>query len=434
MSNKIGFWSVFALVTGSQIGTGVLMLPVSLAPFGIFSLIGWLISGCGAIALSLVFAKLCSLFPKTGGPHVYINEAFGSSLAFFVGWTYWLISWISTTAVIITAVTYLAPFIDSQNNFIYLALEILLLLIITGLNLRGLKAAGHIEIFVTILKFIPLIVMSIIALRFFDKNNFVVAPEMSKLGNVQILGKVTLLTLWGFIGLESATTPASSVRNASRTIPKAIIFGTLSVAILYLVNSFGIMGLIPASELAVSKAPYVDAARIIFGGNWHVIISLVAVIACVGTLNAWIMASSQIALGLAEDGFMPSIFARTNHHNAPFFSIITSCLGTIPLLIMTANNSICHQITTIIDFSVTAFLFIYLACSLALIKLIWQRGERTRFVQYIYCSIAVFFCLWIIYETPLLTLSVASLFVFSGIPLFLFWYIKKRLLVTIIEK
>jgi len=65
MPQKIGFWSVFAIVTGSQIGTTVFMSPASLAQYGIFSLIGWLLSGCGAISLCLVFASLCSRFPRT---------------------------------------------------------------------------------------------------------------------------------------------------------------------------------------------------------------------------------------------------------------------------------------------------------------------------------------------------------------------------------
>ena len=107
MSRKMGFWSVFALVTGSQIGTGVFMLPSSLAPYGISSLYGWVLSSLGAIALALVFAALCAQFPKTGGPHVYVKNAFGKPPAFFTGWTYWIISWVSTTAVIVSSVGYL---------------------------------------------------------------------------------------------------------------------------------------------------------------------------------------------------------------------------------------------------------------------------------------------------------------------------------------
>lgn len=426
MSNKIGFWSVFAMVTGSQIGTGVFMLPAALAPYGEFSLLGWVISGGGAIALALVFAKLCFYFPKTGGPHVYIKNCFGPTASFFIGWTYWVISWVSTTAVVITAVTYLTPFIGNQGSGVYLLLEIVLLLIITALNLQGLQTAGRIEIMLTLLKFLPLLIMSIIALYFFDNSNFTVESKISELSTSKILGQVTLLTLWGFIGLESATTPAGSVDNPSKTIPKAIILGTICVAFLYFINSVGIMGLIPANVLATSKAPYVDAAQIMFGGNWHLAISLIASVVCIGTLNAWMIASGQIVLGLAQDKLMPAFFARTNKNNAPYGGILTSCFGILPLLILTANDNISHQISSIIDFSVTAFLFIYLACSVALIKLIRTSEEKFKFIPYAYGFIAIAFCLWIISETPLDTLLISGLFVASGIPVYLLWYRKNK--------
>ena len=86
-SNKIGFWAVFSIVTGSQIGSGVFTLPPCLAPYGVLGLFGCLLAGLGAMALCYVFASLCSRLPKTGGPHVYVQHAFGPKIAFFSGWT-----------------------------------------------------------------------------------------------------------------------------------------------------------------------------------------------------------------------------------------------------------------------------------------------------------------------------------------------------------
>ena len=426
MSDKIGFWAVFAVVTGSQIGSGVLMLPANLAGFGTYSLIGWVISGVGAISLCLVFASLCAHFPQTGGPHTYVKQSFGASAAFFTGWTYWIISWVSTTAVIITAIGSLSIFIGSCSPYIYLALEIILLLLITLLNLKGVKAAGRIEFFLTLLKFVPLLIMPLVALFYFDKNNFIVDESFSHLPTTSILGRVTLLSLWGFIGLESGTTPAGSVENPSYTIPRAIISGTICVVLLYFINCIGIMGLIPGPELMMSKAPYVDAALIIFGGKWYLIVAIIACIICVGSLNAWILASSQVSLGLAQDGLMPQIFARKNKHDAPMWGIITSCAGIIPLLFLTTNESLASQINSIIDFSVTAFLFVYLTCCLAYLKLLAQKRIKSNLMQGLIGLIATAFCLWVMYETPAETLTIASIFVFSGLPLYLFWYLRKK--------
>ncbi|OIO59324.1 MAG: amino acid permease [Verrucomicrobia bacterium CG_4_9_14_3_um_filter_43_20] len=424
--NKIGFWAVFALVTGSQIGTGVFMLPASLAPYGGYSLAGWVISGCGAVVLALVFGLLCARFPQTGGPHVYVSQAFGPVAAFFTGWTYWVISWVSTTAVVVTAIGSLSPFLGGLSSTYYLLLEIVLLFTITVLNLKGVKTAGGAEIFLTLLKFVPLLIIPLAALAFFDAGNMVVEPQVASLPMSTLLGQVALLTLWGFIGVESATAPAGAVENASKTIPRAIIMGTICVALLYLINSVGIMGLIPGGELVHSKAPYVDAVQRMFGGNWHFGIAIIASIVCIGTLNAWMLTSGQIVLGLAQDGLMPKFFGKRNENDAPVVGIIVSCLGITPLLVLTANESIAQQVTAIIDFSVTAFLFVYLACAVALLRVLFRERGKYFLLQVFLGSVAVSYCGWVIYETSVKTLLIASFFVVSGVPVYLMWYKRRR--------
>lgn len=423
-SQKLGFWSVFALVTGSQLGTGVLILPASLAPYGVFSLAGWILSSCAAIILSLLFGILCAKFPQTGGPHVYLKNTFGNSAAFFTGWTYWVISWVSTATVVIASVRYLAPFISSHDNFVYLYLEIILLAVIMLINLKGIGIAGKIEFILTTLKFIPLIIIPAIALCKFDASNFTMEHSPTNLTFPQMLGEVTLLTFWGFIGLESATAQAGAVINPSKTIPKAIILGTLCVAILNLFNIIGIMGVIPANSLIHSTAPYVDATQIVFGGQWHVIISIIAAIICIGTLNAWVLTSGQIALGLAQDGFMPSIFTKKNKNESPIWSVIISCVGILPLLIITANENLSKQITEIIDFSVISFLFVYLACSIAFAKLLITTRSSSIY-SWLIAICSIIFCSWTIYQTPIRVILTAVSFTLSGIPVYYFWY-KKR--------
>lgn len=422
MSNRIGFWSVLALVVGSQIGSGVFMSPANLAPFGIYSICGWIASAIGAIALAMVFASLCARFPKTGGPHVYIEKLFGRDIAFFSGWTYWVVSWISTTAVIVAAIGYLSPLIDSQDPVVYLALEILLVLLMGILNLFGVSVAGRAETVFTLLKFLPLFIVPVIAIWSFDLSNFQLSNEIASQNVSTSIAQASLLTLWGFIGLESATTPAGSVENARKTIPRAVVTGTIIVALIYVFNSVAIMGLIPGSELQESSAPYVDVARHIFGGQWHLWVSIAASIVCIGTINAWILTSGQISLGLAQDKMMPKLFSKLNVRKAPYASIIISCLGTVPLLILTANQSLAGQVAVVIDFSVTSFLFIYMLCSIVHLVLSWR--ESSGILSIITSIIAIVFCGWIIAETSLDTLLISSLFTFSGLPLYFLWYKK----------
>jgi APA family basic amino acid/polyamine antiporter len=420
MSNRIGFWSVLALVVGSQIGSGVFMLPASLASFGMYSIAGWIASAIGAISLAMVFASLCARFPRTGGPHVYIERLFGRDISFFSGWTYWVVSWVSTTAVIVAAIGYLSPFIGSQSPYVYLALEIILLLLMGGLNLFGVSIAGRAETVFTLLKFLPLVIVPIAAIWLFDIDNFQVSEAIASQGASSSIAQAALLTLWGFVGLESATTPAGSVENPARTIPRALIIGTIIVALIYMFNSVAIMGLIPGQILASSSAPYATAAQYVFGGNWHLWISLAASIVCIGTLNAWILTSGQISLGLAEDKMMPEIFARRSSNGAPYTSIICSCLGIVPLLVLTANKNIAGQVAAVIDFSVTSFLFIYLLCAIVNLVLSWR--NRAGILSIFNSLVAISFCVWVISETSLNTIIISSLFTLSGIPLYFFWY------------
>lgn len=417
VDTKMGFWAVFALVMGSQIGSGVFMLPAHLAPYGALGLAGWIVSALGAITLALVFAQLCAWFPQTGGPHVYVYKAFGKHAAFFTGWTYWVISWVSTTVVVAASVGYMTSFMPVANPMLNLALEIALLLGVTALNFRGVSAAGRAEFILTLLKFVPLALVPLIALFYFDTAHFTVAPEMAHLSLAQTLSRVALLTFWGFIGIESATTPAESVENPSKTIPLAVVAGTISVALLYVINSIAIMGAVDGATLAQSQAPYADVARILFGGNWHLLISAIAAVVCIGTLNAWTLTSGQIALGLAQDNLLPETFGKKNAHGAPYIALLISCLGMLPLLVLTANASLAAQVLVIIDFSVTAFLFVYGICCISFLKLLLQRMTRITDVvpQLVYGCIALAFCAWIIYQTPISTIAIATLFSLSGL-------------------
>ncbi|MGL9732459.1 MAG: APC family permease [Wolbachia sp.] len=424
MSNKIGFLTVLALVISSQIGSGIFILPISLAPYGAYSLISWVISGVGAVFLALIFALLCAKFPETGGPHIYVKHAFGSTAASFVGWTYWTSSWVGSTAVTVASIGYLAPLFHNDIQNIRLLLEITLILTIMLINLRGITTVGYVELLLMIVKIIILFAIPIAALFFFDRNNFIVSEEVSNLTISQIFARSSLLTLWCFIGLEAVTASAGSVENPSKTIPRAIILGTFSVAIIYFINNLAIMGLMNGNHLANSKAPYVDAIKIVLPGSWYLIVSIIAFIVSTSNLNAWFLSDGQVALGLAKDKLMPQFFAKRNKHDAPFCGIIINTLGILVLLVLTSNKNFTEQVTSIIDVSVVSFLFIYLACSFAFLKV---NVQKKNYCKFLIGSVAVLFCCWIIYETPIRTLLMSSLFPLSGTLLYLLWYNKGNL-------
>lgn len=411
-SKKMGFYAVLAIVFGSQIGSGIFMLPSTLAPYGMFGIYGWFFAGIGAILLATVFSGLCSKFPNTGGPHSYVKETFGNIPAFFVGWAYWLISWVSSAVVVISSVAYLLPFFGEISQLAELVLEIALLLVIMFLNCRSVELSGNVELILTIMKFIPFIIVPAVIIWHFDASNIEISPEFENMSCLKLSSIVAVLCFWGFIGVECATTPAEAVETPSKTIPKAIVLGTCAVAVIYLINSVAVMGVIPSEKLAASNAPFVDAIKSVAGTNVSLVLSLIASVVCVGTLNAWVLTSAQISLGLAQDGFFPKFFAKKNSTGAPYISVIICCVGMIPILVLTKDENLSKQISYIINFSVLSFVMVYAVCCLAYLKISFK---EKNIIRTIIGSAALYFCIFLLLDASLKELLIASLFFVSGL-------------------
>ncbi|MEC8064385.1 MAG: amino acid permease [Pseudomonadota bacterium] len=428
-SHQLGFWGLFSIVIGSQIGSGVFMLPSTLAPFGYYAFAGWLTAGAGALALTMVFVKLVERFPKTGGPHVYAQQALGVDVAFFTGWTYWVISSVSSVTVVLAALGYLSPILGVLSPHTSAACQLMLLFAVMVLNLYGVDQAGSAETLLAIIKIFTLIVIPVFALLYFNVDHIATSSSLlQEASALNLTGQATLLTLWAFIGLETATTPAESTVNPKFTIPAAMLSGTTCVLLLYLLNSIALQGLIPFSVLEQSQAPYVDAAKLLLGGEWSAAVGVFAALVCLSNLNAWILTSGQIALGLAQDGFLPPVFKECNTYGAPKFGLFVSC-AMIALLILTSmDSSLLSQVIYIINISVTAFLYVYLVCCASLLVLLWREAKPWYNEEYYFALCAGFFCLYLIFTTAWTINLVALLFILSGIPIYLLrptWHLAK---------
>lgn len=413
----MGFLSAAALVIGSQLGSGIFTLPSSLALIGPISLFGWIVSGLGAIFLALIFAKFCIKMPDSGGPHAYVESTFGKGAAFFVSWTYWLASWISTLAVIIATVGYLSPLFGITDHFVILFLEIALLVVTTLVNMRSVTLSGSIGFILTLFKCIPLIVIPLAAFLYFHPEHFqgMIADSKNIFSSVN---KASLLTFWGFVGLETVTVSAKNIENPQKTIPRAVIFGTIIVALIYVLNSIGVMGVVPITSLANEAAPYAIASQMMFGNWCNITISIIAIIACLGTLNAWVLTSGQIAYMAAKDGLFPAPFAKANKYNSPYFSLACACIGSIPFLVLTLHESLVAQVNMIIDISVTTFLFIYIACLLSFMyKLL--KEQKNDYLYWAIALLAMVFCSWALLSVSWFHLSLTILFILSGLPVYL---------------
>ena len=251
-----------SLVVGNMIGSGVFLLPATLAAYGGISIVGWLVTTVGALLLALVFARLSSLIPDAGGPYAYTRRGFGDFAAFLVAWGYWISIWTSNAAIAVAFVSYMTVFFPelATNGALAALVAIATIWLLSWINSAGVRNAGWVQLITAILKLVPLVVIATLGLLFFNADHF--RPfNLSGGSNFSAVTATVALTLWAFLGLESATIPADNVRDPRRTIPRATILGTVAAALVYIFGTVAVMGIIPPAGLAASNAPFADAAR-----------------------------------------------------------------------------------------------------------------------------------------------------------------------------
>ena len=418
---QLGFIPLVSIVIGSQLGSAAFVLPSQLAPYKTIGIFGWIVSVAGAISLALVFSDLSSHITKSGGPHVYVTNAFGRTAGFFTAWIYWIVSWASNSILLVTSVGYLSNITGTLSSLSILEIEILILLAISWINIVGMKFSGAIETGLTAMKILPLLCLPVVFFLFFDPSFFkMTLKEVSGEGDViTTISQAALLTFWGFIGVECATTPAESVKNPKRTIPRAIIIGTTAVAIIYLMNTISITGVIGFEKLEATNAPYAVVMNAIFSNYSDMTISILAIIVCIGTLNAWTLTSGQIAYSAYKDGMFPSIFGRITKSGAPKAAIIIAAIGTIPFLLLEQIHT--GGLGKLIDMLVSVFLFVYLACSIAYMKLVkkWYEIKRERYKHIALAQIAIIFCIYTLSQDIVSSIIVLAIFIAIGMPIFI---------------
>lgn len=413
---QLGFGMAVALVIGNMIGSGVFLLPASLAAFGGLSIAGWLVSAAGATCLALIFARLATVAPASGGPYAYTRKAFGDVAGFLVAWGYWISTWGTLAALAVAGVGYLDPFIPGIVRTPALAalLAIAIVWLLIGVNISGVRRAGHLQVATTIIKVLPLALVGIGGLFFFDADAFTVAasgPREIAAGITQ----VATLTLWAFLGLESATIPAGNISHPERTIPRATIVGTLLAAAIYIISTVGVMSLVPADALANSTAPFADGARVLFGNTAAQLVALGAAISCFGALNGWTLLVGQLPLAVARDGLFPAIFTRVSNNGTPVMGMVIAGVLASALIGMNYTRGLVDLFTFIILLSTLSVLIPYAFCALAAFRLgSTTLTQGTRVVA----GLAFVYALWTIGGAGAETVYWGFLLLMAGLPVY----------------
>jgi APA family basic amino acid/polyamine antiporter len=420
-----------ALVVGNMVGSGDYLLPSSLARYGGLSILGWVVTAVGAVLLALVFANLGRIYPQTGGPYTFSRRAFGDFIGFQTAWGYWIATWTSNAALAIGFVSYLDDFWTSlaSNKLLAALVAVAAIWVLTWINAVGVRAGGITQLVTTVIKLVPLLFIAVVGLAFVHADHFRPFNASGESGLDAVTAAATL-TLFAFVGLESATVAAGDVRDPERTIPRATIVGTLTAAVIFVLGQVAVLGVIPASELAKSTAPFADAAKVMFGDWAGTVVAISAVIGTFGALNGWILLQGQVPLAAARDGLFPPVFARTSRNGAPVPGLIISSVLMTALILMNYTASLVDQFTQIILLATLSILVPYTYTAAAQLMLMLVDRERfsgRKLVRDgIIAALAFAYTLWAIAGAGADIVLKGFLLLLAGIPVYVWMHRPQR--------
>ncbi|GAA4039138.1 amino acid permease [Nonomuraea soli] len=426
---KLGSWMATALVVGNMIGSGVFLLPASLAAFGSASLLAWALTATGALLLALVFARLGRAYPRTGGPYAYARRAFGDFVGFQTAWGYWIAVWAGNAAIAVAFVSYLGYFWPAVAETALLAAGVALAAIwtLTAVNVRGVRQGGWVQVVTTIAKLLPLVALAVAAPFFVDGGDFTPfnPSDQSTFGAVSA---AAALTLWAFIGIESATVPAEDVRDPERTIPRATIVGTVVTAAVYILGTVAVFAAVPRQLLVESTAPFADAAAAMFGDWAGTTVAIGAIISAFGALNGWILLQGQVPLAAARDGLFPAVFAKLTRWGTPAVGLIVSSVLVTGLMLMNYNAGLVEQFNFVILLATLTTLIPYAYSAMA--QLMLALTDRERFagrrlaVDATIAVLAFGYSLWTIAGSGYEVVYKGFLLLLAGVPVYV--WLKRR--------
>jgi APA family basic amino acid/polyamine antiporter len=423
----VGLGVATALVVGNMVGSGVFLLPSSLAAYGGISLVGWLFTAAGSFLLAWVFARMARGFPRTGGPYAYGRRAFGDFVGFQTAWAYWIAAWLGNVAIAVAFVSYLGHFVDplagssAGDHALQAAVAAAAIWLLTAVNVRGVRQAGGVQVVTTVLKLVPLVAVAFVGIFWIHSANFEPfnASDSSTYGAVS---GAAALTLWAFIGLESATIPAQHVRDPERNIARATLIGTATAAVVYVLGTMAVLGILPPDVLATSSAPFADAATEIWGGWAGDAVAVGAIVSTFGCLNGWILLQGQMPYAAARDGLFPAAFKRLNRYGVPGIGIVVSTVLLTLFMLPTYNSSTVDRFTDFILLATTTTLIAYIYGASAQLMLIVQEPDRFAGMhpvrETVIALLASAYAVWALYGAGYRSTAWAVMLVMAGIPFY----------------
>ena len=391
------------IVAVNMMGSGIIMLPTNMAKVGAISLLSWVVTALGSMAIAYGFAQAGLFNQRPGGMSAYAEDAYGKSGYFLVFFLYFLSLAIGNVAIAISAVGYLAAFLPwlSSTPVATCIGVIALLWLTTVANFGGPSWTGRIGSVTVWGVIIPVGLLSLIGWFWFKPATFAAAWNPQGLGLLQGMGSSIALTLWAFLGMEFAAQNSAAVENPKRNVPLACMFGTLGAAVIYILSTTVIQGIVPNAELAKSTGPFGLAYAHMFNPTIGSIIMVLAVVACLGSLLGWQFTIAQTGKSAAEERMFPAFFSKVNRLGAPIAGMIVLGIVQSGLALSTISPSLSEQFQVLVNLAVVTNVVPYIIALSALMVMMKTASvpETTYRRNVVVAVVAMLYSVYAIYAS-----------------------------------
>ncbi|HEY1613350.1 MAG TPA: amino acid permease [Rhizomicrobium sp.] len=367
---KIGPVLAMMLVASAMIGSGIFLLPASLGAIGSISILAWIAASFGAALLAGVFCWLAILDPGASGLFSYIRDAFGPGAGFVAGALYWASCVVAIVAVALAVAGYLGVFIPAIAKPPGLAFgTIAAIWIFAGTNILGPRFVAGLQSWALALGLAPVFLAAVGGWLYFHPEVFMASWNVTGGSALSVVPRAAVMVFWAFLGIETAIVLSTRVKNPGRNVPIATLGGLVIAAIIYMAACAAIMGILPASALAKSSAPFADAAAPILGASIAGVFALCAMLKASGTLSATILLTVETAECEAVLGRLgPASPARPAHRVSTANIVFTAALSSL-IVWASVSPTLARQFTIVTNVAVVLSLLVYGSASLALLRL-----------------------------------------------------------------
>ncbi len=346
LPRRLGLWSAVAVVVGSAIGSGIFRSPAGIAdripgplPLILMWVVGGLISLCGALTL----AEVASELPKTGGIYAFLKEAWGRMAAFLFAWAQLtVVRAAALGAISITFAEYFwrvwghDPTIAPYNQYAKYTAAVAIL-ITAAFNIYGVKLGSAVVNITTIAKTGGLMLLIVLAftIGLSQSGGGHYVPMMPQEPvRIGAYGLALVSLLWAYDGWMDVSYVAGEVENPERNMPRALIFGTLAIIIVFILANLAYMAVLTVDEMRVSKLVAADVAEKLMGPAGVVFISATVMASTFGTLNAVLLTTPRILFAASADGLLFKGISKVHPKNqTPYVAIsLVAVLGIVAVL------------------------------------------------------------------------------------------------------